>query len=61
MEAVTAALEGEAVDWVMALYSQNTRKLADASLLLETLQDCFEDVTRAQLAKGDLMLLNQGT
>lgn len=51
---VTAALEGEATDWVADLYSKNVWELGDASLLLEALQDRFKDVTQTQQPKGNL-------
>lgn len=57
--AVTAALEGEVVEWVVDLHTEHAQELADAGLFLEAQWIHFKDGTRAQRAEGKLLVLTQ--
>lgn len=56
---VTAALEGEAAEWVVDLYTEHAQEFGDADLFLESLRDHFKDVTQAQLVEGEILALKK--
>lgn len=52
--AVTAMLEGEAIEWVAYLHSEHV--LRNAGLFLEALNERFKDATRAQWVEGEILI-----
>ncbi|XP_039213407.1 uncharacterized protein LOC120314410 [Crotalus tigris] len=57
---VTAGLQGEAVAWAADLYSDHARVLSNVGSFLEALHHRFEDSSRVQRAKSELLSLRQG-
>lgn len=57
--AVTTVMEGEAAEWVAALYGDHSPELRNVGLFLSAVQERFKDNTQALQAGGELLRLKQ--
>ncbi|KAK9410608.1 RTL1: Retrotransposon-like 1 [Crotalus adamanteus] len=57
--AVTAALQGEAMEWVANLHSDHARELANVGAFLGALRTPFEDISRIRRAEGEILGIKQ--
>ncbi|XP_039211424.1 uncharacterized protein LOC120313512 [Crotalus tigris] len=57
--AVTAALQGMALEWIADLHTDHARELASVGAFLGALRTCFEDLSRIWRTEGEVLNIKQ--